>query len=92
MTPLPLPPQYPTPTTFAEGDTEAKADQQKVMADSEIANIVDSVILDNDENNDGYIEYFEFKRRQQSAAQHDSQQPPPAHQQDPGAAHQHEKH
>ncbi|BFZ11514.1 hypothetical protein BsWGS_14553 [Bradybaena similaris] len=74
-----------------EGDTEAaKAEQQKVMADSEIANIVDSVILDNDENNDGYIEYFEFKRRQQNAARHDSQAP--AHQQDSAAAHQHEKH
>ncbi|CAG5125133.1 unnamed protein product [Candidula unifasciata] len=69
-----------------DGDTEAKVDQQPVMADSEIANIVDSVILNNDENNDGYIEYFEFKRRQSvahhdspSAQQHQDSPPSPAH-------------
>uniref|UniRef100_A0A0B7A2T6 EF-hand domain-containing protein n=1 Tax=Arion vulgaris TaxID=1028688 RepID=A0A0B7A2T6_9EUPU len=43
---------------------EEQPDSKKVFADTEISNIVDSVIKENDENNDGYIEYIEFKRRQ----------------------------
>ena len=41
----------------------------KVFSDEEIANIVDTVILDNDEDGDGYVEYFEFKRKQESQRQ-----------------------
>ncbi|KAK0047237.1 multiple coagulation factor deficiency protein 2 isoform X5 [Biomphalaria pfeifferi] len=50
-------------THFHE-ENEKDNQEQKIFGDSEISNIVDSVIQENDENHDGYIEYFEFKRRQ----------------------------
>ncbi|XP_076464850.1 multiple coagulation factor deficiency protein 2 homolog isoform X4 [Babylonia areolata] len=41
----------------------------KIFTDDEISSIVDSVIGDNDENGDGYVEYFEFKRNQEKQRQ-----------------------
>ena len=52
----------------APGQEESKP-PVKVFSDEEIANIVDTVILDNDEDGDGYVEYFEFKRKQESQRQ-----------------------
>ena len=53
----------------APGEQQATKPPPKVFSDDEIANIVDTVITDNDENGDGYVEYFEFKRKQQQQRQ-----------------------
>ncbi|XP_025103620.1 sex-determining region Y protein-like isoform X1 [Pomacea canaliculata] len=57
------------PATGSPGDDHQGQQQEqphhKVFSDEEIANIVDTVITDNDENGDGYVEYFEFKRKQE---------------------------
>ncbi|KAH9495072.1 Multiple coagulation factor deficiency protein 2 [Bulinus truncatus] len=67
-------------THYHEENEKDQQEQPKIFGDSEISNIVDSVILENDENNDGYIEYFEFKRRQSSSRDQREQPPPPPHQ------------
>ena len=48
-------------------DQQGEKPQPKVFTDDEIANIVDTVIQDNDSDGDGYVEYFEFKRKQDQA-------------------------
>ena len=54
-----------------------------MFADDEITNIVDSVLTDNDEDNNGYIEYFEFKRKQDTQRSKASRQDQKHKQQQP---------
>ncbi|ESO87699.1 hypothetical protein LOTGIDRAFT_127350 [Lottia gigantea] len=50
--------------THFHDETRTEEANAKVFSDEEISNIVDEVLKENDVNNDGYIEYFEFKRNQ----------------------------
>lgn len=52
-----------------DSDQQGTKPPAKVFSDEEISNIVDVVIRDNDEDNDGYVEYFEFKRKQEQQRQ-----------------------
>ncbi|XP_059156356.1 multiple coagulation factor deficiency protein 2 homolog isoform X2 [Physella acuta] len=64
-------------THFHDENDKGSDENKKIFEDSEISNIVDSVIQENDENKDGYIEYFEFKRRQATQKEERSKSPPP---------------
>ncbi|KAK7504102.1 hypothetical protein BaRGS_00004406 [Batillaria attramentaria] len=64
------------PPPGQEGQQQQEKPPAKVFSDDEIANIVDTVISDNDENGDGYVEYFEFKRKQEQQHGQKGKKPP----------------
>lgn len=50
-----------------EGEAEENKTPPKVYTDDELINIVDMVMKEDDLNDDGYIEYFEFVKAQRNA-------------------------
>ena len=62
---------------FSEsGEDQPKPEDTKIFSDEDIANIVDVVLKENDQSQDGYITYHEFKQAQNRERQQSNAQPP----------------
>lgn len=57
-------------THFAEEDTSARA-HNIALEDDELSSLVDQVLAEDDLNDDGYVDYYEFTHAQQMSTGED---------------------